>query len=167
MQCGSPGEIYGAPRLLSVARFVGSVPINEIPVTIANEDLRAGRSRLGLRAAGAANGQFILAVRAEALEAVPQAEEAGALRLPVEHVEYSGSEVFVRCGGREIGTEWIRIQIPAERFEQLRSGGHLGDRMTLRVRAHGGHLFTLSGERAPVSLERSYETNGLRYAVSV
>ncbi|MDO1582825.1 ABC transporter ATP-binding protein [Rhizobium oryzicola] len=167
VQCGTPGELYGAPALLSVARFVGSAPINEIPVTVGNGDLRAGQLRLGLRAEGVADGQFILALRAEALEAVPHADETGVLRLPVAHVEYSGSEIIVRCGGREIGSEWIRIQIPAERYEQLRNSGNLGDTMTFRVRAHGVHLFALSGERMRVSLENNAEKNGVRHAVSV
>lgn len=167
VQCSTPGDIYGAPEHLSVARFVGSVLINEIPVTIRNEALFTAQSALGLRAAEAPNGAFTLAVRAEALEAVPHSDDGASLRLPIAHVEYSGSEVFVRCGGKEIGAEWIRIQIPTERFEQLKSDGHLGDTLTLRVRAHGGHLFTLAGERMPLSLENNFQNNGLRHVVNV
>lgn len=168
VQCGTPSEIYGAPQQLSVARFVGSVPVNEIPVTIENEELFAGQTRLGLHSKGAPDGQFLLAVRAEAFEAVvPGTVEAKYFRLPVEHVEYSGSEVFVRCSGKGIGADWIRVQMSAERFEQLRAGGHLGDRLALQVRSHGGHLFALSGARMPVSLENRRETNELRHAVIV
>ncbi len=166
VQCGKPGEIYAAPTHMSVARFVGSVPINEIPVTVRNEELFAGQSVLGVRAIGAQDGVFTLAVRAEALEPVPHFTEGPCLRLPVAHVEYSGAEVFVRCGASEIGTPWIRTQVPAERYAQLRDSGHLGDTMTLRVRAHGSHLFTLAGDRAPVSLADVATIQGLRHVVN-
>lgn len=167
VQCGTPSEIYGAPKQLSVARFVGSVPINEIPVTISNEELFAGPTRLGFRAIGAPNGRFTLAVRAEALEAIPDQKEQPHLRLPIVHVEYSGSEVFIRCNGKSIGADWIRIQMSAERFGQLQAGGNIGDTLVLQIRPHGGHLFTLSGERMPLSLENIHETSELRHAISV
>ncbi|OQP87474.1 glycerol-3-phosphate ABC transporter ATP-binding protein [Rhizobium rhizosphaerae] len=167
VQCGAPDEIYRVPNHVSVARFVGSVAINEIPVAIRNEDLFAGPFALGLRAAGAPDGAYMLAIRAEALEPVPQSSDAVCLQLPVAHVEYSGSEVFVRCSGRDIGTEWIRFQVPVEQFAQLRAGGHLGDTVSLRLRAHGAHVFTLAGERMPAVLVNRYETNGLRHVLSV
>lgn len=166
VQCGTPGEIYGEPQQLSVARFVGSVSINEIPVTIENEALFAGHARLGLHARGAPDGQFILAVRAEALEAVPSTIGHAHLQLPVVHVEYSGCEVFVRCSGKAIGVDWIRVQISTVQFEQLRASGNLGDTIALQARSHGGHLFALSGKRMPFALENWHETNGSRHAVS-
>lgn len=75
--------------------------------------------------------------------------------LPVAHVEFTGSEVGLRLSGTEIGTEWIRVQLRAEQFNELRHNGRLGERAGLRI-AHGGALlFDANGDRVRTTLTQA------------
>ena len=151
VQCARPQDIYNRPSELSVARFVGSVAINELPVTIADGDVRLARKSLDLRASDAPDGHYTLGLRPESLEAVPSGAEAD-FTLPLMHVEFSGSEVTLRCDASALGVDRIRVQMRAERFERLRNDGGIDDRVALRILTQNALLFSSSGQQMPAPL---------------
>ncbi|MBS1165078.1 MAG: transporter nucleotide binding/ATPase protein [Proteobacteria bacterium] len=151
VQCAKPQEIYNRPSELAVARFVGSVAINELPVTVASGDILLAQRSLKLRAAEAPNDACTLALRPESLEAVSHDEEAD-FTLPLLHVEFSGSEVTLRCDASALGTDRIRVQMRAERFERLRGEGAIEDQVALRILAQNALLFSRTGQLMPAQL---------------
>ena len=58
----------------------------------------------------------------------------------------------LRLSGAEIGTQWMRVQMRAEQFSQVKNDGGIGDRAFLRLRPLGALLFDHSGERVPVQV---------------
>ncbi|WP_237153883.1 ABC transporter ATP-binding protein [Oryzibacter oryziterrae] len=152
VQCARPQEIYNRPSELAVARFVGSVAINELPVTVVNGQVLLAQRALNLRAPEAPDGSYTLGLRPESLDAVPQGGDAD-FTLPLLHVEFSGSEVTLRCDGAALGIDRIRIQMRAERFDRLRSDGGIDDRVALRILAQNALLFSSSGQLMPAPLK--------------
>ena len=144
-QCGTPDEIYNRPHYLSVARFVGTTAINEIPVRIREGTVLINHRPTRLQMKGAADGQYKLAIRPEALE--PAAEGKGDFSLPVAQVEFAGSEIGIRCDGRELGADWIRVQLRPETFARLAHGTQVGDRISLRLVPDAVMLFDANGRR--------------------
>jgi multiple sugar transport system ATP-binding protein len=144
-QCAAPHEIYNRPERLSVARFVGSVAINEIPVELRDGALFAGDTPLGIAAQGAGDGPATLALRPEALRPVSSAQAA--MRLPVAQVEFTGSEVMIRCDGRSLGTDWIRVQLRGDEFAALTKGGRVGEVLSLSLQLDRAMLFDGEGQR--------------------
>lgn len=151
VQCARPQDIYNRPAELAVARFVGSVAINELPVTIANGDILLAQRGLGLRAPDAPEGTYTLGLRPESLEVVSPGDEAD-FTLPLMHVEFSGSEVTLRCDASALGVDRIRMQMRAERFERLRSDGGIDDKVALRILPQNALLFSSSGQLMPTPL---------------
>ena len=119
-QFGTPGEIYNDPANLFVADFMGSPPMNLIPVTIetggAEASLRierAGGVPATLPAGGVdgldghAGGDAILGIRPEAITEVPAegvAGDAAVVECQIEVVEPAGADTYVvtHLGGREV-----------------------------------------------------------------
>ncbi len=151
VQCARPQDIYNRPAELAVARFVGSVAINELPVTVADGDIQLARTCLNLSTSDAPDGDYILGLRPESLDAVPLGGEAD-FTLPLTHVEFSGSEVTLRCDGSALGVERIRMQMRAERFERLRNDGGINDRVALRILPQNALLFSSAGQLMPAPL---------------
>ena len=88
-QSDTPRAIYRRPEHLSVARFVGAHPINEIPLELAGGRLGPPFEHLGAVAADGA--EIVLAIRPEHL--APSA--AGRLAARVERVEFLGGETVL------------------------------------------------------------------------
>ena len=151
VQCATPDDIYNQPSRLSVGRFIGTVAINEMPVEVRGGRIQAGGRDLGLIARGAADSRYTLAIRPEAIEAVSRRDRAHFV-LPIVHTEFTGSDVGLRLSGAEIGTQWMRVQMRAEQFSQVKNDGGIGDRAFLRLRPLGALLFDHSGERVPVQV---------------
>jgi sn-glycerol 3-phosphate transport system ATP-binding protein/multiple sugar transport system ATP-binding protein len=113
-QVGTPMEVYDRPATLFCARFIGSPPMNLLPVEVADGALR-GTGGLALRPPdGLARGRAVVAgVRPEALELVAPGEDAVPARVVSE--EALGDEVIyvVEAGGQD-----LRVRMPpASRFE--------------------------------------------------
>jgi multiple sugar transport system ATP-binding protein len=117
-QVGTPAEVYGRPRNLFVARFLGSPPMNTLAAAVVHEGggpwVRvgdAGRLRLDPAAAPADGEATIVGVRPEHLAvAGPQAGDGG-LAATVTAVEWLGHEQHVVCA---VGDERIMVRLPTD-----------------------------------------------------
>ncbi|HYI18219.1 MAG TPA: ABC transporter ATP-binding protein [Solirubrobacteraceae bacterium] len=123
-QVGTPMEVYDRPATLFCARFIGSPPMNLVPVELQDDALR-GSGGLALHAPdGLARGQAVVAgVRPEALELVAPGD--GAVPARVVSEEALGDEVIyvVETGGQD-----LRVRMPpATRFA---AGAAVGVRHT-------------------------------------
>lgn len=144
-QCAAPEEVYDRPDYLSVARFVGTTAINEMPATIKEGIVSVNDRPLRLRLAGIADGTYRLAVRPERLH--PAEDGTSDFSLPVEQVEFTGNEVGIRCNGAEIGAGAVRVQLRPESFAQLRQGRNIGERIPLRIAEGAALVFDATGRR--------------------
>ena len=112
-QVGTPMEVYDRPATLFCARFIGSPPMNLLPVAMEDGELR-GAEGLALRPPdGLQRGQQVVAgIRPEALELVEDGDAATPARVVSE--EALGDEVIyvVEAGGRDLH---VRMP-PASRF---------------------------------------------------
>ena len=108
-QVGSPRTLYDRPANLFVAGFIGSPPMNLLPVTFEPALARlADASALPVPAGLAGPGH--LGVRPEQLR--PQAD--GPLRLEVAVVEELGATRYLhgRCAGQALCVEWREAPAP-------------------------------------------------------
>ena len=119
-QFGTPAQIYDDPANLFVADFMGSPPMNLIPVTVRADG--AGPSLVVERATGGpatvpagrakglearAGGEAILGIRPEAITEVPAdgvADGAAVVECQIEVVEPAGADTYVitHLGGKEV-----------------------------------------------------------------
>jgi sn-glycerol 3-phosphate transport system ATP-binding protein len=132
-QQGTPEALYSRPATPFVARFVGTPPMNLIPLTAQDgtATLAGGVPLPGLEAP---SGRWLLGVRPEDLslgdgEGVPAEVEAS---------EYHGADTFVaaRCGN-------ALLQIRLPRLTRLQPG----TRIRLRWPAEATHLFDQTTDR--------------------
>src|SRR5215207_11501217 len=123
-QVGTPMEVYDRPATLFCARFIGSSPMNLVPVELADDVLR-GEGGLALRPPGGLErGRPLVAgVRPEAFELVAPGE--GAVPARVVSEEALGDEVIyvVEAGGRD-----LRVRMPPT--TRLAAGAPVGLRHT-------------------------------------
>ena len=119
-QFGTPAEIYDDPANLFVADFMGSPPMNLVPVTIeahgAGAKLRIERAggEPAMLPAGGLDGldvhagrEAILGIRPEAITEVPSdgvADGMAVVECRIEVVEPAGADTYVvtHLGGREV-----------------------------------------------------------------
>lgn len=138
-QVGAPLELYNRPANRFVAGFIGSPPMNFIPVTIQAPALvlhEQFRFTLPDGWAGAVashdRGELLLGIRPEHL----QLSVAATKNLPmrVEQVEALGSETFVV--GKLLGTD-VTLQARVEADKPVA----IGDEVWLSMRLEKLHLF--------------------------
>ncbi|MXV96886.1 MAG: ABC transporter ATP-binding protein [Gemmatimonadetes bacterium] len=146
-QVGTPAEVYRRPGNLFVAGFVGSPPINRIPL------FRDDRGRLAggpfVLAAPSSLSRATLAVRPEDLAVAGPGEadgdasggstRTGDFRATVLRVEALGSEQRVHLDGPGIAA-WVARASPALRVAS-------GDRVSVSVDWERSHLFGPDGRR--------------------
>ncbi|MFM7849279.1 MAG: ABC transporter ATP-binding protein [Rubrivivax sp.] len=153
-QAGTPMALYERPVNTFVAGFIGTPPINLLPVALRAEGallhaVLAGAARVELppalaEAARAAHGAqaasagWHLGVRPEHLEP----DDRGELRLRVQSVERLGSVSHVHGvlahSAQALRVEWRVAAVPAP-----------GQDIGLRVQAGRLHLFDAGGQRLP------------------
>ncbi len=138
-QVGAPLELYNRPANRFVAGFIGSPPMNFIPVTIQAPALvlhEQFRFTLpdGWPGAVASHdrGELLLGIRPEHLQLGPAATKN--LPMRVEQVEALGSETFVV--GKLLGTE-VTLQARVEADKPVT----IGDEVWLSMRLEKLHLF--------------------------
>ena len=143
-QLGTPIELYEQPANLFVAQFIGSPPMNLLPVEVLSPDqvLLAGKrvaadpSLAGLLQ-GRTGQQLTLGLRPERLQLAPAANR----NLPAEvlQLEALGHEQLISC----------RL-LEADHTVQLRTGAAVsvqpGDRCHLEIDAAGWNLFDSDGD---------------------
>ncbi|WP_339070096.1 ABC transporter ATP-binding protein [Pseudomonas idahonensis] len=162
-QFGTPKQIYNDPANLFVASFIGSPPMNFIPLRLQRKDgrllalLDSGQARcelpLGMQDAGLEDREVILGIRPEQIAlAATEANGLPTLRAEVQVVEPTGPDtlVFVTLNGTKVCCRLAPDQAP-----------DAGETLTLQFDPARVLLFDAqSGERlgaagAPVSEPRS------------
>ncbi|MDP9505433.1 ABC transporter ATP-binding protein [Pseudomonas protegens] len=162
-QFGTPTQIYNDPANLFVASFIGSPPMNFIPLRLQRKDgrllalLDSGQARcelpLGMQDAGLEDREVILGIRPEQIAlAATEANGLPTLRAEVQVVEPTGPDtlVFVTLNGTKVCCRLAPDQAP-----------EAGETLTLQFDPARVLLFDAqSGERlgaagAPVSEPRS------------
>lgn len=162
-QFGTPKQIYNDPANLFVASFIGSPPMNFIPLRLQRKDgrllalLDSGQARcelpLGMQDAGLEDREVILGIRPEQIAlAATEANGLPILRAEVQVVEPTGPDtlVFVTLNGTKVCCRLAPDQAP-----------EAGETLTLQFDPARVLLFDAqSGERlgaagAPVSEPRS------------
>ncbi|MDP9517505.1 ABC transporter ATP-binding protein [Pseudomonas protegens] len=162
-QFGTPKQIYNDPANLFVASFIGSPPMNFIPLRLQRKDgrllalLDSGQARcelpLGMQDAGLEDREVILGIRPEQIAlAATEANGLPTLRAEVQVVEPTGPDtlVFVTLNGTKVCCRLAPDQAP-----------EAGETLTLQFDPARVLLFDAqSGERlgaagVPVSEPRS------------
>lgn len=107
-QIGTPRELYGAPRNVFVAGFVGSPAMNFLPGEIRNGRLVLPIAELPLP--GPVSERPIIAgIRPEHFEAVSAIQDHAFFEVKVERVEWLGAELYV----------YFQVQCEAGRLASL------------------------------------------------
>jgi multiple sugar transport system ATP-binding protein len=140
LQLGTPAELYDRPADLTVARFIGSPPINLLPAAPeADGTLRLGG--LVLRAAGAV---ATLGIRPEALR-LARAEAPGLLAARLRRAENLGAEWLMHAEAE--GGAALAIRLTAAEHAAALAAGTIAERLRLRADPAGTHLFGPDGRR--------------------
>ena len=143
-QLGTPMELYRWPSNLFVAQFIGSPPMNVVPVTVgAGATLKLGEHKLSpegpiAAALHALEGRVLTAgIRPEHLQIAPATNR----NLPAEvcHSEVLGNEQLVTC--RLLDSDHL-VQVRADPSLQLPAGSALH----LAADPHAWRLFDGDGE---------------------
>jgi len=133
-QVGSPQALYNQPANTFVAGFIGSPRMNFIPISSFPEGANALNWPVGTHTMG---------VRPEHWEQA-QAQDQGTWSMTVQSVEYLG------------GQQLIQGHLPCHtRIEVLGAGEprvHIGEQLSLQVKASQAHAFDAQGFRLPRSL---------------
>ncbi|MCO7613177.1 sn-glycerol-3-phosphate ABC transporter ATP-binding protein UgpC [Pseudomonas chlororaphis] len=124
-QFGTPKQIYNDPANLFVASFIGSPPMNFIPLRLQRKDgrllalLDSGQARcelpLGMQDAGLEDREVILGIRPEQISLAPaEANGLPTLRAEVQVVEPTGPDtlVFVTLNGTKVCCRLAPDQAP-------------------------------------------------------
>jgi multiple sugar transport system ATP-binding protein len=129
-QLGTPLELYRQPANLFVAQFIGSPPMNLLPVSVAGpQQLVLAGQRLSVAPQGTAHlgallGQSLTAgLRPEHLR-VAGAATAETLAARVCHLEALGNEQLVTCR-LDAGEHLVLVRVPPEQRIQIEQQVHL------------------------------------------
>jgi multiple sugar transport system ATP-binding protein len=129
-QLGTPMELYRQPANLFVAQFIGSPPMNLLPVSVAGpQQLVLAQQLLDIAPQGTAHlgpllGQSLTAgLRPEHLR-VAGAATAQTLAARVCHLEALGNEQLVTCR-LDAGEHLVLVRVPPEQRIQLEQQVHL------------------------------------------
>ncbi|MEB3266495.1 MAG: ATP-binding cassette domain-containing protein [Cyanobacteriota bacterium] len=143
-QLGTPLELYQWPANLFVAQFIGSPPMNLLPVEVASaSQLLLGQRRFTLEEplatvlAGHQGQRLTAGLRPEHLRLAPSANRN--LPAEVSHVEALGNEQLVTCRLLE-GDQLVLLRAEPERRLQA------GDTVHLEVDPSGWRLFDRQGD---------------------
>ena len=152
LQYGTPDTLLNAPSSLAVARFIGTVPMNIVEVSVRAGQLFCGDQSLRIWSPELDDGRFHLGIRPEGLSPVAPGVGGAHFRLPLAHIERNGSGALLRCEGSRLGTPWIRLFQPLEKYPAYRSQQEAGAELPLRVSLSEAHVFAADGRRLEVSL---------------
>ncbi|MGZ0705089.1 ABC transporter ATP-binding protein [Pseudomonas sp. L5B5] len=170
-QFGTPKQIYNDPANLFVASFIGSPPMNFIPLRLQRKDgrllalLDSGQARcelpLGPQDAGLEDREVILGIRPEQISlASVEANGLPSIRAEVQVIEPTGPDtlVFVTLNGTKVCCRLAPDQAPEAgqtltlQFDPARvllfdaqSGERLGAARPAVTQGHGGNVAQFKG----------------------
>ncbi|HSI06630.1 MAG TPA: ATP-binding cassette domain-containing protein, partial [Myxococcota bacterium] len=124
-QQGAPLELYQRPLTRFTGEFMGSPPMNFLPVekkpdSLASPHLRVARGELGITNWDALPGELVLGVRPEALHLADRVAAPNRLDVRVSWIERTGSDAYVHSRAGEIP---VVARIAAADGERLSAGG--------------------------------------------
>lgn len=141
-QYGTPKEIYDRPANTFVAKFIGSPPMNLIPVEIGERKAKMFGNELPFAAPETMAAQKVqLGIRAEKVRVHTEADANG-YPARIVTVEHLGSETVV---GFKFGTEDLTAEVGARASRDLFYAKLVGD-----VRLEHGQSCTVSFDQADV-----------------
>ena len=159
-QLGTPLELYRQPANLFVAQFIGSPPMNLLPVEVVGPGmlLLAGKKfpvpdPLEPLLAGRHGQRLTGGLRPEHLRLAPAANRN--LPAEVSHLEALGNEQLLTCRLLE-GNELVHVRVGPEQDVRL------GDSVHLEVDPAGWRLFDAAGEALEPPRPRERETGPSR-----
>jgi sn-glycerol 3-phosphate transport system ATP-binding protein len=143
-QNGTPVELYEAPANVFVARFIGTPPMNVLPLVAVRDGAAiAGTDGPAVLPAACAGG--MLGIRPEH---IGLAFERG-VRASIDNVEYLGGDSLLTC---HVGAHALAVRVAGS--VALRAG-----ETTWLTWAPGAqHHFDAAGMRTPIAAERPVET---------
>ncbi len=143
-QVGTPLELYRAPANLFVAQFIGSPPMNLLPVEVVGSGLLllAGKKfalapSLEPLVAGRHGQRLTGGLRPEHVRLAPSANRN--LAAEVCHLEALGNEQLLTCRLLE-GSQLVHVRVGPEQVVRL------GELVHLEVEPEGWRLFDEAGE---------------------
>ncbi|MEN3027480.1 MAG: ABC transporter ATP-binding protein [Chlorobiota bacterium] len=145
LQVAPPAELYNRPISVTVARFIGSPPMNLLRTYVRGESLHFPDSEghLPLPLTLPEDSEWFLGVRAEALTFRPQPGWYLFGRVRVEGVEYGGHEVVVAVSHSAVATPPLLVRLPVRE-----PGPCIGEQLPLYLHQNAWCLFEpLSGRR--------------------
>ncbi|MBM5800363.1 MAG: ATP-binding cassette domain-containing protein [Cyanobacteria bacterium K_DeepCast_35m_m2_023] len=156
-QLGTPMELYRWPANLFVAQFIGSPPMNVLPVTpVATGQLQLGSRRFAPEGpiaeallqwqARGGTGELSAGLRPEHLLPAPATNRN--LAVEVSHIEALGNEQLLTCRLLETGH---LLQVRCDPGTSVRSG----ETLHLGVDPRGWRLFEADGEALAMPSERA------------
>ncbi len=141
-QQGAPLELYQRPRTRFTAEFMGSPPMNFLPVekqsdVLAHREFRVKRGELGIGDWDALPSDLVLGVRPESLRLADQVSGPHRLDVQVAWVERTGSDSYVHS---RAGDTPVVARLAAAEAERLSAGSTVTlafDQMSLFERDSG------------------------------
>ena len=148
LQLGTPADLYDRPATLSVARFIGSPPINLIEgETDSTGGVRIGPVRLPIAQGVPAGQRVTVGIRPEALHPAPPRHDGAVLRARLKRAENLGAEWLLHTTLTGAEEAPLVVRITAAEHEAAALAGLLGDELALAVTQAGTHLFGTDGAR--------------------
>jgi multiple sugar transport system ATP-binding protein len=151
LQLGTPADLYDRPATVTVARFIGSPPINLLEGEADGAGgVRIEGVRLPIAAGMSAGSRVIVGIRPEALHPVTPRHDGPVLRARLQRAENLGAEWLLHAA--LAGAEDARLvaRITAAEHEAAAAAGLLGADLALAVAPSGTHLFGADGARIAV-----------------
>jgi multiple sugar transport system ATP-binding protein len=147
-QLGTPMELYQWPANLFVAQFIGSPPMNLLPVTLLGQgQIQLGEHRFVPEGASAealnqwrGPAELMAGLRPEHLRLAPATNRN--LAAEICHVEALGNEQLLTCRLRD-GSHLVQVRCDPQRSPQT------GETVHLEVDARGWRFFDAQGEALP------------------
>jgi multiple sugar transport system ATP-binding protein len=145
-QLGTPSELYEQPADLTVARFIGSPPINLLRGRMEADDLARGPGVLLRAATPVASGTPVtLGIRPEAL----RLDAEGPLHARLRRAENLGAEWLLHAETEDGAA--LAIRLTAAEHAAAAGEGLLRDGLRLRAEPVGTHLFGADERRIPAT----------------
>jgi multiple sugar transport system ATP-binding protein len=142
-QIGTPQEVYNYPCNRMVATFLGSPPMNILPVTYLNGGFSCGdRSipipeAMGVAIAPKEGQAFALGIRPEAIYLANNENDAALLLTRIETIEPLGKETLLRCSLSDININ-ICLLVSSQ------WSGKIGDRLPISFDLERSSVFDAS-----------------------
>ena len=142
-QLDTPRALYDRPATLDVARFIGTLPINEFPAVAATDHLTTSALNRTLPAVGASSGSpLTVAIRPDAFRMVEK--DRALISGRVNALETLGGEIVLHLTVEGHNGD-VRVQLHHTDARHIA----VGDEIALGAETEDVHAFDANGRRLP------------------